>query len=242
MSKIILFIAVAVLSQSSWAGKVPQDLSAGLDEDVTQISVPVLSSNLGRERILEPASENQPDFVFSYSSYLPSDMSRPSLAAGAETFSQASVPQLSVDRLIVFRDLGSTVLSYDFGISFERLQRSGIVSTGVGTVKPVTQLMNLVALKVGLEYRWKGTFQPAVSADLLPTWLNSPESSIEPGGLSTGGVLGLLSVQWAYSPRWIKMTDQSGAGFGVAADYLVGYVAGSNLSGPGLRGFARINY
>jgi hypothetical protein len=227
--------------QASWA----KNKTVSSDDSVTTtVSLPVIEAGAYSVEAVPPSYLSSPrttDLSLSYSNWLPNRFERPSSVSSSSDFSSLNVAQISFDR---FSEVGmwrGNVVEYDLGLSYAQLQRSGsLVVSGVSS--SVSENMNVSTARVGLELRRPGLFQPALLLALEPTWLASAESAIEPRGLSAVGLLGLASAQIAWSPQWMRASENSGAGFGLAVDYSVGYIAGSDLGALDLRGFGRISY
>ena len=240
--KLMLIAGVIfAMPQLSWAKnkKVTSD-----DSGTTTVSLPVIDAGAYSVEAVPANYISAPratDLAFSYSNWRPSRFERPSSVSSASDFSNLNVAQMSFDRFSELEIWRGNVVEYDLGLSYAQLQRSGsLVVSGLSS--SVTQNMNVSTARVGLELRRPGLFQPALLVALEPTWIASSQSAIEPRGLSAVGLMSLVSGQIAWSPQWMRSSENSGAGFGLAVDYSVGYIAGSDLGALDLRGFGRVSY
>lgn len=115
------------------------------------INVPRSNMTIREERVLEKPI---PGIIeFSTENWAPSNFSEDSRLPGTLNFSQGSMPQLSLNRLVQFKkwsDQGLT-LSSKFGGSYAQLQRTGQSSNSDFGGGQVNQTLNVWTLRAGLE-------------------------------------------------------------------------------------------
>jgi hypothetical protein len=237
-----LALAALLLSFSLSALAANKKKASTTNSDVSMdVSVPLVASDVTREKEYEIKEPARSDLAISYTTWNGGNIDR-STGNSPSGFPDVAIPQIAIDRYGIYQDFGATVLDSDVGVSYTGLHRSGALTVSPGVASSVSQDLSISSLRLGAAYRKKGLFQPSAGINILPTWAASAVSALEPKGLSAWGVMGQLEAQVAWCPPFMRAIDSSGGGFGLGAQYNVGSISGMDLGGFALKGFARVTY
>lgn len=212
----------------------------------TELTLPVLQSDLKMDQTQAGPGKDRPVLEFSASSWQPMQFSRPTYQSGLSTFERGPLPHLSVNHISALTDQSHRRGLYlKVGAAGSQLKRS-VAQNLSGRKQDAEQTLTLLSLRLGAELRdrkyWAGAVQPLLGFSLLPTVVLGARSQLEDQvneqGLPTEAQLGLLIHPRAWlGSKWFL--DESS--LGIMAHAVFGTVGSSDLQGLGAALSFRMN-